>query len=341
MARSFGCGRFSRTGGMPVAYPPLNRHKPGFTLVELLVVIAIIGVLLALVLPAVQSAREASRRQQCQNNLRQIGLGLNNYESAHQKFPAGKKWSGPPNDPGSFALAWSSFLLGDLEMGTLHDRIDFKVPFTDPKNLPVTTQIIPVYLCPSTSRVEEHRSEQGQLTNLGGMAGEGLGCIDYLGISGPDKDDKHPVTKVVYGRQRGVLIGTKGLPLEDELIEPPPVTAASIVDGLSNTMCVTECTGRGAGMKENSDGGYTEIDSVHGAWASGNNVTHVKDGINRDDPPKAWYKERIYSDHPTGSNVLMCDGSVHFMSTETPKSLIRWIASRDGEEELPENAIDE
>ena len=314
---------------------PTRRHW-AFTLVELLVVIAIIGVLLALLLPAVQSARESSRRQQCQNNLRQIGLGLHNYESAHQKFPAGKKWSGPPSDPNSFALAWSSFLHGNLVLGTLHDRNDFKVPFTDPKNLPVTTQIIPVYLCPSTARVEEHRSDRGQLINLGNLPGEGLGCIDYLGISGPDKDSKHPVTKVVYGRQRGVLIGTKGLPLEDELVEPPPVTVASIIDGLSNTMCVSECTGRGVTLEEG--GG---IDALHGAWASGNNVTHVDDGINREDPPKAWYKERFFSDHPAGANVLMCDGAVHFMSDETPKSLVRWLASRDGEEDLPDNAIDE
>jgi prepilin-type N-terminal cleavage/methylation domain-containing protein/prepilin-type processing-associated H-X9-DG protein len=312
--------------------------RSGFTLVELLVVIAIVGVLLALLIPAVQAARESSRRTQCQNNLRQVGLGLSNYESANGKFPAGKKWSGPPGDPGSFAMAWSSFLLGDLELGTLHNAMDFKVPFTHPKNLPVTTQVLPVYLCPSTARVEEHRSSSGQLMNLGGIPGEGLGCIDYLGISGPDKDSKHPVTKILYGRQRGVLIGTKGLPLEDELVEPPPVTAASITDGLSNTMCVTECTGRGAGFKDDKGG---QIDSLHGAWASGNNVSHVDDGINGSEPPNAWYKERIFSDHPEGANVLMCDGSVHFMSNETKKSLIRWLASRDGDEDLPENAIDE
>jgi prepilin-type N-terminal cleavage/methylation domain-containing protein/prepilin-type processing-associated H-X9-DG protein len=316
----------------------IHRRIAGFTLVELLVVIAIVGVLLALLLPAVQAARESSRRTQCQNNLRQIGLGLSNYESAHEKFPAGKKWSGPPNDPASFAMAWSSFLLEHLEMNTLHQAMDFKVPFTDPKNLPITTQVLPVYICPSTSRIEEHRTTSHQLTNLGSMPGEGLGCIDYLGISGPDKDSKHPVTKIVYGRQRGVLIGTKGLPLEDELVEPPAVTTASITDGLSNTMCVTECTGRGAGMKKDNPG---EIDSLHGAWASGNNVTHIDDGINRDPPPDAWYKERIFSDHPAGANVLMCDASVHFMSDETPKSLLRWLASRDGDEELPDNALDE
>jgi len=311
-----------------------NARIRGFTLVELLVVIAIIGVLIALLLPAVQAARESSRRAACQNNQRQIGLGILSFESAHKKFPPGKKWSGPPNDPKSFALAWSSFLLEHIEQRALHNQIDFKLPFTDPKNLPATTQVIPVYLCPSVSQIEEHRTDDGHLQNLGSTPGEGLGCIDYMGISGPDKDSKHPISKLPYGRQRGVLIGTKGLPLEDELEEPPPVTAALIRDGLSNTICVAECTGRGVSVKDG------QIDALHGAWASGNNVSHTDGSIN-DDPPNAWYKERIFSDHPGGAHVLLCDGSVHFKSEDTAKSLIRWMCTRDGEEELPEDALDE
>src|SRR5262245_50324144 len=85
-------------------------RRSGFTLVELLVVIAIVGVLVALLIPAVQSARESSRRTTCQNNLRQLALGLTSFESANKKLPPGKKWSGPPSDPASFTMAWSSFL---------------------------------------------------------------------------------------------------------------------------------------------------------------------------------------------------------------------------------------
>jgi prepilin-type N-terminal cleavage/methylation domain-containing protein/prepilin-type processing-associated H-X9-DG protein len=305
------------------------RRARGFTLVEILVVIAIIGVLIALLLPAVQAARESSRRTQCQNNLKQLGVALANYESTMKRWPPGKKWSGPTNDPKSFAMAWSSYLLNYLEEKVISDSINYKIPFTDPVNLKYTSTIVPAYLCPSTSDVEEHRTPDGHLFNLGGIPGEGLGCIDYLGISGPDKDSKHPITKQVYGRQRGVLIGTKGLPLADELIEPPPITSAKISDGLSNTLCITECTGRGVSVKDG------KIDALHGAWASGSNVSHIDGGVNDSKTPKVWYAEQIHSDHPGGANVLKCDGSVDFLRDDVEKAAVRWMATRDGGETLP------
>jgi prepilin-type N-terminal cleavage/methylation domain-containing protein len=307
----------------------IPRLRWSFTLVELLVVISIIGILLALLFPAVQAARESSRRTACSNNMRQLGFGLHSYESANRKWPAGKRWSGPPNHPASFALGWTTFLLKYIEEDALHSSINFQKPFDDPVNLPFTTKTIAVYLCPSTSNVDEHRTPAGNLVNLGDISGEGLGCIDYMGVSGPDKGTKHPVTKELYGRQRGVLIGTKGLPKEDELIEPPPVTSAKIIDGLSHTLCVVECTGRG--MSINDDG---SLDAPHGAWASGVNVSHLDNGVNDCGLPKCWHKERIHSDHPGGAHILLCDASVQFFADDTDKKLIRWMATRNGEEEI-------
>jgi type II secretory pathway pseudopilin PulG len=100
--------------------------------VELLVVIAIIGVLIALLLPAIQAARESSRRTKCQNHLRQMGVAIQNYVGANKKFPAGKKYSGPRNLPTTQSLSWSSFLLEHLEQGNTFQKLDFSVPLSDP-----------------------------------------------------------------------------------------------------------------------------------------------------------------------------------------------------------------
>ncbi|RIK88928.1 MAG: hypothetical protein DCC67_00135 [Planctomycetota bacterium] len=303
--------------------------RRGFTLVELLVVIAIIGVLIALLLPAIQASREASRRTECQNRLRQIGLGIQNYIGQHKKFPAGKKWSGPRTDPGSYQLAWSAFLLDYLEQSATLSKINFKIPLTDPANLTATGQVISVYICPSTSRHEEHRGEDHRLISLD-VPGSGMGCIDYLGSSGPDKDSEPPGSTTEYGRQRGVLIGTKGFPNEDTMVEPPPVRVEQVTDGMSNTLCVAECSGRGVEF----DNG--QIKSLNGAWASGSNVSHITEGVNQVPVPDAWYQEAIISDHPGGANFLMCDASVHFVPDETDEQLIMSLCSRDGEEAISE-----
>jgi prepilin-type N-terminal cleavage/methylation domain-containing protein len=308
-----------------------SRFLHGFTLVELLVVIAITGVLIALLLPAVQAARESARRTQCTNNLKQLSIGLATFESAHSKFPAGQRWSGPRSEPGSYAIAWSATLLPQIEQEAIADLIDFSYPLSDPRNLPATGQIVSLYQCPSTSQFESHRTAEGHLINLGGTPGEGMACLDYLGISGPDKNAKNPSSGQRYGRQRGILIGTKGFPNSDERTDPPPIRAKDVTDGMSNTTWLTECTGRGADEKKG------KVDAIHGAWASGNNVTHIDSGINDDKLPQAWHNERIRSDHPGGAQFAICDGSVHFLSDATSKKVIRALCSRDGEEVLSES----
>jgi prepilin-type processing-associated H-X9-DG protein len=295
----------------------------------LLVVIAIIGVLVALLLPAVQASREASRRTQCQNHLHEIGVALQNYISAHDTFPAGKKYSGARHLPATQAVSWSSFLLEYLEQGQLFKKVNFAIRLDDPANLPATGQIIPFYLCPSTARAEQHRGEDHRLFGVPDR-GNGMACIDYLGSSGPDKDNKPSKEAEQYGRQRGVLIGVKGLPNEDTIIEPPAIRVEQVTDGLSNTLCVAECTGRGVEYDAVDD----EVKSLNGAWASGSNVSHITQGINQSPVPEAWYKETILSDHPGGANLLMCDASVHFAPDATDEKIIMALCSRDGEENL-------
>ena len=299
----------------------------GFTLVELLVVIAIIGILVGLLLPAVQMAREASRRTTCQNHLRQVGLGILNFESANQKFPPGKKWSGVRTDPNTYDFSWACIILSNLEESAIYDQIDFNYRLVSAQNINATSQVIPIFLCPSVATMEEHRSPSGIIQGLNGQEGEGLGCIDYLGISGPDKKKSNPVDGADYGPQRGILVGTKGLEKEDVLIEPTKITTARVTDGLSSTLMVIECSGRGADV--NSSG---EVKSLNGAWALGGNITHIKKGINDEVPPEVWENERVFSDHPGGANALAADGSVHFLTDDMEPKVLRCYCSRDGGE---------
>jgi len=125
-----------------------NDIRSGFTLVELLVVIAIIGILVALLLPAVQSAREAARRMQCGNNLKQIGLALLNYESSRQAFPFG---CGGAVGHARYAQTgtWAAFILPQLEQQALYDKFDFKKHMNDPANQFAVSTIVPAFICPS------------------------------------------------------------------------------------------------------------------------------------------------------------------------------------------------
>lgn len=300
-----------------------RRNRAAFTLVELLVVIAIIGILIALLFPAVNAARNAARRTGCANNLRQSGLAILNFESAQGKFPEGQRWVARTG-PDAVSYSWAALVLPFMEEQAVYDGLDFKKSFLHPSNLPAASRVVPSYICPATAMREDHRSRSEQLYNLNGLPGEGLACIDYKGISGPSSGEKNPVTGQKYGPQGGILIGTKGLPKEATILSPEPIRTKDITDGMSKTVMVTECTGRGL----DGDG------DLHGAWVSGLNIGHIERGIKSDDPPKVWNQELIWSEHPSGAHFLAADGSVHFMSAETDPLIILAICSREGKETI-------
>ena len=184
--------------------------RSAFTLVELLVVIAIIGVLVALLLPAVQYAREAANRMSCGNNLKQIGLALHNYHDVHRRLPPG--WIAPAADPeGPTGWAWASLILPQMEQANLHDRIDFAVPVADPLHLDERMVVIPSYQCPSDGNDETFSADNLQFARA-----------NYVGVFGTLEIEDVPSAGdgVFYHLSK--------------------IKFASITDGLSNTLLVGE-----------------------------------------------------------------------------------------------------
>lgn len=188
----------------------ISRRK-AFTLVELLVVIAIIGMLVAILLPAVQAARAAGRRTVCKNNLRQIGLGLQSYHEAQGQFPIGglEVRFGAFQDKSKRQLAWSAFLLPYLEEQPLYDRLNLQTAFDSSENQEAAATILPIYLCPSSSGGVRLNSNRGPC-HYGGIQGESI-----VSANNPPK----------------------GIMLYDIAI-----TAAHVQDGLSQTLIVAEDT---------------------------------------------------------------------------------------------------
>src|SRR4051794_10151851 len=140
-----------------------SRRRPGFTLIELLVVIAIIAVLVALLLPAIQSAREAARRVQCVNNLMQIIIAVQNYESAHEVLPPGVVNDTGPirNVARGYHFSWTAQLLPFLEQKNVYSHLDFTSGVYAPSNASARQVSIKTFLCPSSGSSARSGSAAG------------------------------------------------------------------------------------------------------------------------------------------------------------------------------------
>lgn len=170
--------------------PRHRSRKNGFTLIELLVVIAIIAVLIALLLPAVQQAREAARRSQCQNNLKQIGLALMNYESSFTVFPPLVLSSGSETVTDAYGLSanpsqnWLQLILPYMDQGNIYNGFNFQLLWDDPANAPYSTTNINTLICPSAPPREARQNPAtatgnaslfGSSSKVKGVATAGLG----------------------------------------------------------------------------------------------------------------------------------------------------------------------
>jgi len=265
-----------------------NFRKRGFTLVELLVVVAIIGLLLALLMPSIQSAREASRRTSCRNNLKQQGVAFELYHNTRRSYPYGSF------DHSKRQISWSVYLLPFLEDAAMADRFDFKQKYNHPTNRAVVSTVVPVFICPSVVRMATGRDTftVGDKNNNGTYDdGDWAAANDYGGNYG---------SSLATPKDNGVLLYNR------------VVKHREITDGTSHTIILAEDTGRGW--------------QWDGEWANGANVFDQIGGVNLQQNNEMW------SDHPAGVQVLLCDGSVQFVANNTDTNALLSMCTRSGQE---------
>lgn len=283
-----------------------DRHSiRGFTLVELLVVIAIIGILMGLLLPAVQMAREAARRTSCSNRIRQIGLASLNYESAKQHLPPPKIGSGDFNTLGStFVL-----LLPYMEQGNRFDRFDITASISAPGNRELTSQSLDIYTCPSM-----------QLHDDSPDFGEGSYLISYA------------------SRYRPAVVGASADGAFAEAPETPGeryrLRLSAFRDGTSNTFFYGETDNSvlWTGSNENA-GQWGRYRWAQGYWF--NSQSHVEGTFNLQGPmEETQFREyrTFRSDHPSSVLFCMVDGSVRTIADDIRPEILRAAVTRNGKE---------
>lgn len=329
----------------------VKHRQRGFTLIELLVVIAIIAVLIALLLPAVQQAREAARRTQCKNNMKQMGLGLHNYESTYSRFPSAGEGENFSIIDRQINVSTFVAILPFIDQAPLYNQFNFNFHYSNAANRAAASAKIAAYLCPSN----------GYAGNDGFA---GFGVIDYMPIAYTDID---PVT----GLRNKHVVGTSLGATKDSALGLYGNKIADITDGTSNAIAIGEDTGR-LYVQVNSAtsivGSYGQANVIGGApgwdttvmcggsgantcpfrWAdgdTGNGVSGAPNGtlawINNNKSPAGgpaacpWNSnncgpnDEIFSLHVGGAHVLLCDGSVRFVSENLNIQIGRMLCDRN------------
>lgn len=314
-----------------------ERTRGGFTLIELLVVIAIIAILVAILLPAVQQAREAARRSQCKNNLKQLGLALQNYHDTYEVFPINSGF--PPWGPHqSRAISWMTATLPLIEETGLYETIDFSevmIPgwngsdptVATPKhpNTIASQTVITSFLCPS-----DPSTDVGKLAGRANMpSGEAFGVTSYKAVNGDNwawgtfRNNSPPGARH-QNNGNGLDRGNGWICRNWNGNGPFLTRIRDVVDGPSNTLFIGEAL---AGR------------CTHTAWYwfNGNTGTtaiplnHYK--INTSIPASQWPNNYSFaSQHPGGGNFGMGDGAVKFVSENIDLDLYRAAATIDGRE---------
>lgn len=301
--------------------------RNGFTLVELLVVIAIIGILIGMLLPAVQAVREAARRAQCLNNLRQIGLAMHNYESAYMVLPQSR-----PFDLAGNRMSWCVVVLDFIEQGNLANLYDKNVMWNAGSNVVAGQTVVPSFICPSSPVGNERFPAWGTGSPVDGSV---MGPSDYLVM--------HRVRHRFY-RANGVPNPNGTADNRGVLVADEPTPFSAIYDGTSNTILVMESAGRpnwflfrgdqgtplprpeGFGWSD-PDGGAGSMDgtsrttgAVNGSSGTGTGIMN----INNDSEPNSF--------HPGGMNIANADGSSRLITDSISAAAFIALMTPDGGE---------
>lgn len=248
--------------------------RRAFTLIELLVVLVIMGILIGLLLPAVQAAREAARAAQCKNNLKNQALSVLNFEQAFRLLPPGDMQRDETN------YSWMYFVLPYFEQDALFQQFDRRLPWSDSRHEAASQAIVSGFRCPNSLK-------------------EFAGDTDYVGISSTLIGWEHPMELL----NRGCFV--------DVTRDKGQISLASITDGLSNTIAISEATDR-----EPNDG----------LWVSGaNTLMHSWGAVN-----SSW--NGVYSFHRGGAMFARLDGSSDFLSSTVDENVLGALLTRAGHE---------
>jgi prepilin-type N-terminal cleavage/methylation domain-containing protein len=304
------------------------KTRMAFTLVELLVVIAIIGILVALLLPAVQAAREAARRTECSNNLRQIGLGLLQYEGTKKVFPTGALSTGN-------MLSWHAMILPYIEEQGIASQINYKqVGCLQTPNHALAMNPIETYFCPSLYDGSLPYVTEARRSLYGSSKWKGVQAYShhYQGIAGAK--GFNPSTNAAYEWETdttscGGSDLKDGIAVNGMLYRDSKVKLSDVTDGTTHTLLVGEHQyGEAAWIAGMSNSISNPCDMV--------SCKNVKFGINNEFESASFFNDHSFGSlHPGGAQFATAGGSVLFLSDDIDISTYLALASRNGEEPSP------